>query len=95
MKLTRRDLFKTAGAAGAATAVGGAAVVGSGLAAEAVAGTTGTTLDKTFLISKPDAKGWSRSSAGRASPTSSAPASARRRRPVAPAGVRRCWRSRS
>ncbi len=60
MKFTRRDLFKTAGAAGAATAVGGAAVVGSGLAAEAVAGATQTTLDKTFLISKPDKRGWSR-----------------------------------
>lgn len=60
MKLTRRDLFRTAGAAGAATAVGSAAVAGTGLAAEAVAGTTHTTLDKTFLISKPDESGWSR-----------------------------------
>ena len=60
MDLTRRDLFRTAGAAGAATALGGAAVVGTGLAARAVAGTTYTTLDKTFLISKPNAEGWSR-----------------------------------
>ncbi len=60
MELSRRDLFRTAGAAGAATALGGAAVVGSGLAAQAVAGTSHTTLDKTFLISKPNADGWSR-----------------------------------
>ena len=58
MKLTRRDLFRTAGAAGAATAVGGAAA-GTGLAAEAVAGTAPTTLDRTFLIGKPNRKGWS------------------------------------
>lgn len=60
MELTRRDLFKTAGAAGAATALGGAAVAGTGLAAHAVAGATHTTLDKTFLISKPNSDGWSR-----------------------------------
>ena len=60
MELSRRDLFKTAGAAGAATALGGTAVVGTGLAARAVAGTTGTTLDKTFLIGRPDDTGWSR-----------------------------------
>lgn len=57
MKLTRRDLFRTAGAAGAVTAAGGA-VAGSGLAARAVAGTVPTTLDQTFVIGKPDARGW-------------------------------------
>src|SRR5687767_4352452 len=56
MKLSRRDLFKTAGAAGAATAVGGVAAAGAGLAAEAVAGTT---LDRTFRIGRPDRSGWS------------------------------------
>ena len=62
MKLTRRDLFRTAGAAGAVGAVGGAAVVGTGLAAEAVAGASAryTTLDKTLVIGKPDRRGWSR-----------------------------------
>jgi 3',5'-cyclic AMP phosphodiesterase CpdA len=60
MELSRRDLFKTAGAAGAATALGGTAVVGTGLAARAVAGTAWTTLDRTFLIGRPDDTGWSR-----------------------------------
>lgn len=64
MELTRRNLFRTAGAA-SATALSGAAVAGTGLAARAVAGpraVTGrlTTLEKTFLIGKPDKRGWSR-----------------------------------
>ena len=59
MKLTRRDLFRTAGAAGAAGALG-TATSGRGLAAQAVRGfgRTGTTLDKTFLRGKPNRKGW-------------------------------------
>ncbi len=62
MKLTRRDLFRTAGAAGAASAVGGTAAVGTGLAAKAVAGASSryTTLNRTLVISKPDRRGWSR-----------------------------------
>jgi metallophosphoesterase (TIGR03767 family) len=64
MELTRRNLFRTAGAA-SATALSGAAVAGTGLAARAVAGpraVTGrlTTLEKTFLIGKPDERGWRR-----------------------------------
>jgi metallophosphoesterase (TIGR03767 family) len=65
MELTRRTLFRTAGAASAATALTGTAVVGTGLAARAVAGpraVTGrlTTLEKTFVIGKADDRGWSR-----------------------------------
>src|SRR5690349_19943583 len=65
MELTRRHLFRTAGAASAVAALSGAAVAGTGLAAHAVAGpraVTGrlTTLEKTYRISKPNDRGWSR-----------------------------------
>jgi metallophosphoesterase (TIGR03767 family) len=56
--LTRRALFRSAAVVGGAVAVGG-----SGLAAEAVAGTTGTALshttaDLTILKGKANGKGW-------------------------------------
>ncbi|GAA1476036.1 TIGR03767 family metallophosphoesterase [Nocardioides aestuarii] len=73
MDLTRRHLFRTAGAASAVAALSGAAVAGTGLAARAVAGpraVTGrlTTLEKTFRISRPNDRGWSRVVAGPGEP---------------------------
>ena len=57
MKLTRRDLFRSAAALGGAAAVAGL----GGLAAEAVAGTTTrgrTTVDRVLVKGKPGAGGW-------------------------------------